>query len=433
MRPYIAHVSRARSILLVAQLTPPSPLSGARRPANLVKYLTRRGHRVTVLTSLASGRGEVAGAWRVVRTRDVLASRLNWRSGHFKSIQGREQAPAKRPSALESIVVPDLALIGWLPFALPRALSLARQRQFDCVVSTSPPPAAHLIGLGLRCAGLPWIADLRDGWTFDPPRPPWPSRLQEAADRALERTTLARADRLVAVTVPIAEDLAERLGREVATITNGFDPEEAGNNTGIAVGLLTPDRHSLVHTGRAGVSGRSPRVLVEGLVELRRLWPEAAERLEVVFAGPTTAEERELLADERLAGMVRSVGAFERPRALALQRAADSLLVLTAGSSRQSVATNKLFEYLAARRPVLVLGKDSVAARIVDEVGGGIVADANDPKAIAAALRALVEENIKPASADLARFAWPVLAERFEREIETVLADVPSTTRARRP
>jgi hypothetical protein len=46
-----------RSILLVAQLTPPSPLSGARRPAALTKYLARRGHRVTVLTSLASGLG----------------------------------------------------------------------------------------------------------------------------------------------------------------------------------------------------------------------------------------------------------------------------------------------------------------------------------------------------------------------------------------
>jgi glycosyltransferase involved in cell wall biosynthesis len=427
MRPYIAHMSRARSILLVAQLTPPSPLSGARRPANLVKYLTRRGHRVTVLTSLASGRGEIAGAWRVVRTRDVLASRLNWRSGHLKSIQGREQAPAKRPSALESIVVPDLALIGWLPFALPRALSLARERQFDCVVSTSPPPAAHLIGLGLRCAGLPWIADLRDGWTFDPPRPRWPTALQEAADRALERAVLARADRIVAVTAPIADDLARRLGLEVAMITNGFDPEEAEADVTLVDGLLTPGRHSLVHTGRAGVSGRSPRPLIEGLAELRRLWPRAAERLEVVFAGATTLEERGLLADERLGGMVRSVGALDRPLALALQRAADSLLVLAAGVSARSVATNKLFEYLAARRPVLVLGDNSVAARIVGEAGGGIVAPADDPKAIAAALRMLVEGHIEPANVDLARFAWPVLAERFEREIDAVLADAPPT------
>src|SRR3954466_14286873 len=135
------------SILLVAHLTPPGQLSGARRPANLAKYLGRRGHRVTVLTSLASGRGPIEGAARVVRTRDLLASRLNWRRSHFESIQGRREASVAASSPLESIVVPDLALAGWIPFALPRALSLAREHRFDCVITTSPPQSAHLVGL----------------------------------------------------------------------------------------------------------------------------------------------------------------------------------------------------------------------------------------------------------------------------------------------
>jgi glycosyltransferase involved in cell wall biosynthesis len=406
-----------RSILLVAQLTPPSPLSGARRPAALAKYLQRRGHRVTVLTSLASGTGEMAGAARLIRTRDILASRLNWRRGHFEAIQGQAEAAASASSPLEAIVVPDLALVGWLPFALPRALSLARAERFDCVITTSPPQSAHLIGAALRLTGTPWIADLRDGWTYDPPRPPWPAAPQDFADRWLERVVLGRADRLVAVTAPIADDLARRLGRPVAVITNGFDPEEAVAGED---GLLAPDRHSLVHTGRAGVSGRSPRALVEGLAELRRRWPETADRLEVVFAGPATADERRLLADERLGGMARSVGMLDRPRALALQRAADSLLVIAQGASARSVATNKLFEYLAARRPVLVLGSESEAARIVAETGGGIAAD-DDPGAIAAALRRLVAGDVQARGVGLERYAWPALAERFEREIEASL------------
>src|SRR5919108_709022 len=218
MRPYIARVARGRSVLVVAQLTPPSAITGARRPANLVKYLDRRGHRVTVLTSLASGHGGIPGAAHVVRTRDVLASRLNWRRSHFESIQGTQQAAASPSSPLESIVVPDLSLVGWLPFALPRALSLAAERRFDCVLTPSPPQSAPLIGLALRRGGVPWVADLRDGWTFDPPRPEWPARAQRVVDTALERAVLGRADRLVAVTPPIADDLADRL-----------DPEGAGS------------------------------------------------------------------------------------------------------------------------------------------------------------------------------------------------------------
>jgi glycosyltransferase involved in cell wall biosynthesis len=405
-------------VLLVAQLAPPSALSGARRPAALAKYLSRRGHRVTVLTSLASGRGEVPGAAHLVRTRDVLASRLNWRRGHFEAIQGHAHAAASASSPLERIVVPDLGLAGWLPFALPRALGLARGHRFDCVITTSPPQSAHLIGLALKAAGVPWIADLRDGWTFDPPRPPWPTAIQDTVDRTLERALLARADGLVAVTAPIADDLAERLGGPVSLITNGFDPEETAVNGGPPGGLLTSERHSLVHTGRASVSGRSPRPLIDGLVELRRRWPEATERLEVVFAGPATAEEQALLADERLGGMARSVGSLERPQALALQRAADSLLVLATGASTRSVATNKLFEYLAARRPVLVLGDGSEAARIVRAARAGIAAPDDDPVAIADALRRLAGGEVAVGDGDLSPYAWPQLAERYEHAIE---------------
>jgi glycosyltransferase involved in cell wall biosynthesis len=144
-----------------------------------------------------------------------------------------------------------------------------------------------------------------------------------------------------------------------------------------------------------------------------------------VFAGPTTAEERELLADERLGGMARSVGSLERPLALALQRAADSLLVVAEGASLRSVATNKLFEYLAAGRPVLVLGEGSEAARIVQEARAGIVAPGNDPQAVAAALRRLMAGEIKPSGTGLEGFAWPVLAERFEEEIERAVAAMP--------
>jgi glycosyltransferase involved in cell wall biosynthesis len=137
-----------------------------------------------------------------------------------------------------------------------------------------------------------------------------------------------------------------------------------------------------------------------------------------VFAGATTLEERALLDDERLGGIARTVGVLERPRALGLQRAADSLLVLAQGASAPSVATNKLFEYLAARRPVLVLGDGSEAARIVRASDSGLAVAADDPAAIAEAVRALVAGEVRANGVDLDRFSWPALAERFEREIE---------------
>src|SRR5436309_14645054 len=97
-----------RSILLVAQLAPPSELSAARRVAGLAKYLDRLGHRVTVVTSLASGTGPVPGS-RGVRTRHLMASRLDWRRGSLHALAGGAGGYEAAPSRLPSVCLPDLA------------------------------------------------------------------------------------------------------------------------------------------------------------------------------------------------------------------------------------------------------------------------------------------------------------------------------------
>jgi glycosyltransferase involved in cell wall biosynthesis len=412
-----------RSVLLVAQLSPPSALVAARRVAGMTKYLSRLGYAVTVLTSRASGQGPIEGAEQVVRTSDALTTRLNWRRRHFEALGGGSSNLYKPPSRLESVVVPDLALVGWLPFALPTAVRLVRGRRFDCIISSSPPQSAHLIGLALKRRGIPWIAELRDGWTFDPPRRDWPTRLQRRLDVALERRVVGGADAVVGVTKPIADDLSGRFGVDAVVITNGFDPEETGGEG--RTDLLDRARHSLVYTGRLAVAGRSVDPLLAAVRALRAAEPHALERMELVFAGPLTRDEQLVLAAPDLAGVVRTVGSLDRAETCRLQRAADSLLVVAQGISSRSVATGKLFEYLGAGRPILVLGEETEAARIVAETGTGTATSAVDHRAIADALQRLIKtaglEN-RDASA-VSRYAWPELAARYAELIESVAAD----------
>lgn len=414
-------MSGRRSVLLVAQIAPPSSLVAARRVAAQCKYLARAGHDVTVLTSVASGEGPIEGAREVVRTKDALTSGLNWRRDQFAALGGASGESYKPPSRLASVVVPDLSLGTWLPFALPAALRLVRERRFDCVLTSSPPPSTHLVGLALRRHGTPWIAELRDGWTFEPPHPPWPLRAQHAADRALERRVLIPADAVVGVTRPIVEDVRERLGMDAVLITNGFDPDET--ESGEADELLDPERRSLVHTGRLSLSHISVGPLLDALRLLAADDPVRAKQLEVVFAGSLTDEERQALAAPDLAHAVRFVGWLERPKALALQRAADALLVVTAGAERRSVATGKLFEYLASGRPILVLGDETEAAHIVAETGSGLSASAYEPRAIADALRRVLEtQSGEPNSAAVAAYAYPALVDRLAETIEAVVS-----------
>ena len=410
-----------KSILLVAQLSPPSTLVAARRVAGLTKYWSKSGYRVTVLTSAISGEGPIEGAAEVVRTRDLMASSLNWRRRHFAALGGHVAQSYRRPSRLEAVVVPDLGLLGWIPFALPRAVRLARARVFDCVITSSPPQSTHLIGNVLSKRGLPWIAELRDGWTFDPPRRPWPLVTQRRLDVSLEHRVLQGADALVGVTTPIAHDLRDRFGGSAQVITNGFDPEELGEPEP-EDSLLDPTRHSLVYTGRMAVAGRDPTPLFNALRILRDESPELAGRLELVFAGPIADEERGVLTSADLKDSVRILGALDRPRALKLQRAADSLLVLGVGTSNRSVATGKLFEYLAAGRPILVLGEETEAARIVASANAGLAVPAEEPKQIADALRRLAEGR-GPNGADrelVARYAYPRIADQYAELIDEV-------------
>jgi glycosyltransferase involved in cell wall biosynthesis len=353
-----------------------------------------------------------------------MVSRFNWRRGSFDVLEGRAgAAAAPPPSALESVVVPDLALVAWVPFALPRALALAGEERPDVVWTTGPPPSTNLFGLELsRRAGLHRVADVRDGRGFERNHGDFPLGAQRALDAALERRLTRAADRVTAVTEPIARDARERLGaRHASAISNGFDLEELAGQAGPPPeGLLSPDRHTLLYTGRLAYVKRSPAALLEGLRALRAADPRAAERLEVVFAGPLQDGERAQIEAPDLAGMTRVLGSLDRPTTMRLQRAADGLLLITTGNPSET--GQKLFEYLAADRPVFVVGDRTEAARIVTEAGAGSAGPMDDPAALARALADVVAGRTPSAADGIARrFHYDALAAELEGELEAAI------------
>ena len=405
--------------MLITQFYPPSDMVAARRPAGLAKGLEHLGHRVTVLTSGAWGEvgDDDEPATAVVRTGDLMASRLNWRRDQLRAWTGESGAAEYRAGAsrLARVIVPDVALVTWLPYLLASGRRLLREERFDCVITTSGPESVHLAGAALRRRGPAWIADLRDGWGFETLHN-WPTGLQRSLDARLERRAMLGADAVSAVTEPIAADIRERFGVDAWTVTNGFDPDEtpAGDETG---DVLAEGRHTLFHSGRMASSQRSPGPLLDAMGLLREREPETAERLELLLAGPVTAEERAMAERD---GAVRLLGNLARERVLALQRQADSLLLLTAGN-RRGEATGKLYEYLAAERPILVLGDRTEAARIVRETGAGLVAPLDDPEAIADALVALCNgEPLPPAQPEASReqYTYPAIAARMAELVE---------------
>jgi glycosyltransferase involved in cell wall biosynthesis len=78
--------------------------------------------------------------------------------------------------------------------------------------------------------------------------------------------------------------------------------------------------------------------------------------------------------------------------ALELQRDSEALLLLIpeASGRGKGVLSGKVFEYLAAERPILAaVPPDGAAAALIRETGAGVVAPPDDPPAIGEALRLL--------------------------------------------
>jgi glycosyltransferase involved in cell wall biosynthesis len=423
-------MSAPRRILLVAYFYPPSRDTGAHRPAAMAKYLRRLGHRVTVLTTSAYGRlpgdeGQqtASPAGDVVRTADLQLLRARLRGRERVGALFDSDTYSGRPHLLSRIVVPEPLAIAWAPFARRAALRLQRERRFDCVLTSSPPESAHVVGRAAQRRGVAWLADLRDAWIFEPLRPRFPTAAQRRLDERLERRLLSAADAVVCVSRPAAEDLRERQIADPILIPNGWDPESAPPpaEEGELDSQLDPDRISLVYTGRFGSYGRDPEPLVQALAALASHDPETARRLELVIAGPLTEAERGLMASDVEPARIVLVGSLPRERALALQRQADALLLI-AHPARSQLPNYKLFEYLAADRPILALAAGTEAGRIASEVGAGEPVPAGDPRAIEAALRRLAAGKLqRPRETALVAYSYPGLAERMAEAIEAAI------------
>jgi glycosyltransferase involved in cell wall biosynthesis len=134
------------------------------------------------------------------------------------------------------------------------------------------------------------------------------------------------------------------------------------------------------------------------------------------FVGDFRAADREWAETLELGDRLELHEFGSRRRALELQRDSEALLLLIpeADGRGKGVLSGKVFEYLAAERPILAaVPPDGAAAALIRETGAGVVASPDDPKAIGEALRSL-HERWRAGSLDGAPLA-PELRRKLDR------------------
>jgi len=258
---------------------------------------------------------------------------------------------------------------GWKPFALKAGRELLQKEKFDAVISCHP-TIGHVVASELKGEfGLPWVADLPDLWSLN--HNYRYSRLRRRIDRRLELRTLSKADAMTTISEPWAEKQKElHKGKPVYAITHGFDP--AGVNDPPAE--LTK-KFTITYTGTIYPQGQDTSKILAALQALISAGEVDRDNIELRFYGPYLKWLDKEIEKYGLAGIVKQYGHVKMPEAVKKQRESHLLLVLDWEDPREKgVYGGKIFEYLAAMRPILVTGgsEDGVINKLLKETQAGV-------------------------------------------------------------
>lgn len=281
------------------------------------------------------------------------------------------------------LLIPD-ENVAWALTAGPAIARIVKRERPDFVFTTSPPNSVHLIGLIAKSlTGVRWVADVRDSIVANPDRriESLAVRVKEGTQHVLARQIATHADAIVGVTPRIsAEFKALKAEKTVATIANGADFDDFADLSYTPTSTLR-----MTHTG-SFFGKRDPRPFLSALADV-----DAS--VVARFVGDFRRADLDWMQTHAARTKLELIPFVPRRRSLELQRNSDVLVLLLpdVGERGMDVPSGKLFEYLAARRPILaVIPPDGTAARLIREADAGVIVAPNDDRALREAIDGFV-------------------------------------------
>jgi glycosyltransferase involved in cell wall biosynthesis len=411
--------------LVVAYHFPPEANIGTLRTLRVVQHLARQNWDVMVLTSdprtyrpatpvdeeLAR---RVPTSVRIVRARAFRGLEAIKQMVRKPAAGGSAVAPGQPGgdpvpgSTLRSAVtrvadivdaafaIPDQEA-AWLVPAVSGGLRACAGWRPGVVYSSAPPWTGQLVAYALATSlRARWVADFRDPWG----RAPWRGdrfAFAMAAARGLERLVVRRADRIVFAAQGNRDEFAAHYGPELASkfhvVSNGCDPTEFEGVTRPSAPVIDP--FVLLHTGSL-YAGRTPVPLLRAIATGIRRGTIDPRRFRLRFLGTVALQlshVTDVCRELGLDGIIEFAPRVPREQSLEAIASASALLLLQPGHAVAVPA--KVYEYLAAGRPILAIAEGETAA-IVQRSGIGVAAAGDDEEAIVAALERVMQMAAHP-------------------------------------
>jgi glycosyltransferase involved in cell wall biosynthesis len=384
---------------------PPAGGSGVQRWLKFVKYLVEFGYEVHVVTvhpdKASYPLKDESLLHDVPKQVKVYYTDTKEPFAFYSKITGKKEIPhsgfanESRPSKLQKLArfirgnlfIPD-ARIGWSRYAFKKAAEIIRQNHIKEVIISSPPHSSQLIGLQLKKQfNIRWIADMRDPWTdIYYYKEMLHTKRAKQKDKALEKQVLETADEIVTVSPYIKRLflLKSPLIKEnkIHVIPNGYDEQDFQQ-----IPQRDTQEFTLAYTGALSQTYIHEPVLSA----LRQFLESYNARMQL--AGKISADFLNFFDRKQYEYW----GYVRHDQSIKLLMNADVLLlIIPQTENNEGILTGKLFEYLAAHKPILAIGpKQGDAAAIINECESGKVFDYHEKEEILSYLQELYEQKNK--------------------------------------
>lgn len=367
-------------ILLIHQAFAALDEPGGTRHHELARYLTEKGHQVTIIASPVS----------------YLTGKAHTHPCSQGSANPDEKLVIRRaytyPALHRSFTHRLFSFFSFMFSSFWMALQI---RRVDVVWGTSPPIFQALTAWFVaRLKGLPLLLEIRDLWPgFAVAVGVLRNRLLIWLSEGLERFLYRHADMVLVNSPGFIQHVQGRGALRTALIPNGADPRMFDPQ---ADGASFRQAHHLngeflvLYAGAHGLSN-DLGVVIEAAALL-----QDRKDIQIVLLGDGK-EKPALMQQARRLGLknirfLDPIPKIEMPQALA---AADACIaILKPIPLYATVYPNKVFDYMAAGRPV-ILAIEGVIRDLVLATNCGIPVPPGDPQAMAQAIRSLADHPEK--------------------------------------
>jgi len=382
-----------KKVLIISYRFPPDNTAGSVRVSQFARWLPSYGWEPYVLTCIPSryapqGLESPVGPDRVIRTqsRNYVESlkqavyriikgerRIPSHDERTVSVSGSMRTVSRLCNPFSEIRWPDYALF-WQKKAVREGLAFLSDKPVDLIFSSSPPPSSHIVASRIaRRTGIPWVAEYRDPWSTHAMK-----RLQllETLEKKYEKGVMNNAAAIITVTSSLKDDLQSFFParRIIHVMPNGFDHGSYCKSTDANTHKLT-----ITYTGTV-----YPAYRIEPFfMSVRKLMDEefvARHCLEINFYGDDSYAVTDAARKYFLSDVVMFRGRVPHAAMADIHMKSQLLLLFGwCGEGGKNIVTGKVFEYLAACRPIICFGPggDEIE-RLLDYTRGGVCCTSED-------------------------------------------------------